>query len=423
MKAAYSYTNNDLHYGSGGMHHKNISNYLTSTTAEGALLFFVAVAGSVGNLTAMVVTLTCPIFRQMSSAFIFHHCLLDAIKSCFCIPFGYSLLQNREIPHCDFIGASYILLMTVSAYNLLGLLVNEEYQCSSKQHYHKNDDACCIAFGVIIIWFTTILLHLGVVFLPGKSEFSKDVGNCVYRYGVTKNYVIHALWVILVTGALTVAILSFVNFYRKLQSNVHIHKWTLLHKSLSSLSPNYIHSDQHEEVHYDFDDLSSQKAIELSRQYLRRIVIMLCMVVSFIVCWYPLFILTLTDLHYKQPPYIYRRLMILAWTHPMTTPIFFGIIYHNTSKGHRVTKDVYTNAMPMTASRCGEDIRQEIAQTTALGFHNDHFLPVLNHAGVRPSQGQSTSVPHSPEYNDATNHIETIINYSAEDGRYQTLIM
>ncbi|CAG5130100.1 unnamed protein product [Candidula unifasciata] len=430
MKAAYTYTINDLPYSSGGIPNRNSSNHLSSTTAEGALLFFVAVAGSVGNLTAMVVTLTCPTFRQMSTAFIFHHCLLDAIKSCFCIPFGYSLLQSREIPYCDVIGASYILLMTVSAYNLLGLLVNEEYQCSfAKQPFHKNDDACCIAFGVIIVWFTTVLLHLGVIFLPGKSEFSKDIGNCVYRYGVTKNYVIHVLWVILVSGALFFAILNFLNFFRKLQSGLHSNKWTFLHKSLSSLSRSYIHNDQNEEVHYEFDNRSSQKAIQLSRQYLKRIIIMLCMLVSFIICWYPFFILILTDIKYQQPAHIYRRLMMLAWAHPVTTPIFCAIIYHNTNNGRRLTKDVYSNAIPMTVSRSGDALRQEISQTRVLAFRNDNFQPVINHARTHPSQNPNLSQnvivtePSSPELSDATNHIETIINYNVEDGRYQTLIM
>ncbi|CAL1534629.1 unnamed protein product [Lymnaea stagnalis] len=433
MKAAYTLLENNL-YDDSGMLYGNTSNYSLHSTAEGALLFIVAVAGGLGNIFAMTVTLICPTFRQMSSAFLFHHCLLDAVKSGFCIPFGYSLLLGADIPHCDVLGAGYILLMTVSAYNLLALLINEEYQCSfsTRRNYHKNGDGCCIAFGVVIIWFTTVLLHLGVAFLPGSSEYSKDVGNCVYRYGVTKNYVIHALWVILVTGAVIVAAISFFHFYKKLRSSANSRKWTFLHKSLSSLSPNNaMYNDQSEEVHYEFDDLASQKALLQSRRYLRRISIMMGMVVSFVLCWYPLFLLTLFDVHYKQPPHIYRLLMIVAWTHPITTPIFCGIIYYDTAKGEKVTKDVYTNAIPMTTSRSGEAIRQEINNmhraSGGIGFHNENFqfTPQFtpNHVRTTSLRERYDSVSDSIHNDSVAPQCETIINYNSEEGGCQTLIM
>lgn len=431
MDAYTTLHDNDLSHGGSAVPQRNLSNYIPPSTAEGALLFIVALTGGLGNIFIMVVTLFCPTFRQMSSAFLFHHCLLDTIKSGFCIPFGYSLLLDTNIPHCDLLGAGYILLMTVSAYNLLALLVNEEYQCSftSRRNYHKNGDGCCIAFGVVITWFTTVLLHLGVAFLPGNSEYSKDVGNCIYRYGVTKNYVIHALWVILVTAAIVVAGISFFHFFRKLRTSAKSRKWTFLHKSLSSLSPhNALYNDQTEEVHYEFDDLSSQMALKQSRRYLRRIIIMMGMVVSFVVCWYPLFVLTLLDVHYKQPPHFYRLLMILAWAHPITTPIFCGIIYYDTAKGEQVTKDVYTNALPMTTSRSGDAIRQEInhlyeAGGGGIGFHNENFQFMSNHAEESPQHHHVESESESTRCDTLTSHCETIINYNTDEGACQTLIM
>lgn len=431
MKSDSNTFSNDIGDNAGGLApQKNLSNYVPPSAAEGALLFVVALVGGLGNIFVMVVTLVCPTFRHMSSAFLFHHCLLDAIKSGFCIPFGYSLLLSSNIPHCDVLGASYILLMTVSAYNLLALLINEEYQCSfiSGQSYHKHGDGCCIAFGVVIIWFTTVLLHLGVAFLPGSSEFSKDVGNCVYRYGVTKNYVIHALWVILVTAAIVISGVSFLHFFRKLRTGAKSHKWTFLHKSLSSLAPhNAVNNEQNEEVHYEFDDVSSRKAIQQSRRYLRRIVIMMIMVISFVVCWYPLFFLTLLDVHYKQPPHIYRLLMILAWAHPVTTPIFCSIIYYDSAKSEKITKDIYTNAIPMTTSRSGDAIRQEIDHiyrgSGGIGFHNENFQFMPNHAQVSPSHRHIDTESESTYCDTQTSHCETIINYNADEGGCQTLIM
>ena len=54
------------------------------------------------------------------------------------------------------------------------------------------------------------------LFFP--PHYHAQVGNCVYEFDTTKNYVIHILWVILVSGALLVAGVSFVHFYRRLRA-------------------------------------------------------------------------------------------------------------------------------------------------------------------------------------------------------------
>ncbi|KAK3792591.1 hypothetical protein RRG08_009949 [Elysia crispata] len=497
-----------------------------SAVGEGVALIMVALVGGIGNLLTMGVTLACPTFRHMSSAFLFHHCLLDAIKSGLCVPFGLSLLMASHIPHCDVLGAGYILLMTVSAYNLLALVVNEEYQCSfvSQRFQHakhhppnmspghrgtahdgEGGDGCCIAFGVVIIWFTTVLLHLGVAFLPGSSEYSPSVGNCIYRYGITKNYVIHVLWVILVTGAMVVAVSSFLHFFRTLRSGARSRKWTLLHKSLSSLSASYnnilpgngnqewqgrqvgssffaenmeAQMGEGEETLYEFDDLSTQKALQQAKRYLRRVYIMLAMVVSFVICWYPLFLLTLVDVHFRQAPSLYRRLMILAWVQPVTTPIFCALIYLDMARGERTARDVYSTALPMTMSYSGEALRlrQEPnphaeggrvdgdGERRMMGFqnHNFHHFSPHNHVArlslqsmeplpsppplpspVRPphplqrcsaimdSPTSLSSLQHQDSVDSNTrcetltsSQCETIVNYSVDDqGGSHTLIM
>ncbi|GFR95379.1 trace amine-associated receptor 4-like [Elysia marginata] len=495
-----------------------------AAVGEGVALIMVALVGGIGNLLTMGVTLACPTFRHMSSAFLFHHCLLDAIKSALCVPFGLSLLMASHIPHCDVLGAGYILLMTVSAYNLLALVVNEEYQCafvSQRLHQTKHHagntspgqrladgteggDGCCIAFGVVIIWFTTVLLHLGVAFLPGSSEYSPSVGNCIYRYGVTKNYVIHVLWVILVTGAMVVAVSSFLHFFRSLRSGARGHKWKLLHKSLSSLNashnnilPGNGNQEWHsrhtgrtffaenmealmgegEETLYEFDDLSTQKALQQAKRYLRRVYIMLAMVISFVICWYPLFILTLVDVNFQQAPSLYRRLMILAWVQPVTTPIFCMLIYLDMARGERTARDVYSTALPMTMSRSGDALRQDSTlqaeggsrverdgERTMMGFqnHNFHHFYPHNHvarlslqsmeplpspppipspprpppplqrcSAIMDSPTSASSLQHEDSVDSntqcetlASSHCETIINYNADDQRgSHTLIM
>lgn len=226
---------------------RNATVYRDATAQiEGAVLLTVAVVGGLGNLLVFGATAVCSRFRTTACAFLSHHCILDSIKSIFCVPFACALLLDMDIPYCNAFGAAYIFLMTLTAYNLLAIHINEEYQLTDRDGYipglgrgkrhdqaDKNHSFWCISFGIFMIWFTTILIHLGVAFLPSSAEFSYDIGNCVFNYGTPKNYVIHVLWTILVTAALVIAIICFALFFCKLRARMHSQKWTLLHSSIS----------------------------------------------------------------------------------------------------------------------------------------------------------------------------------------------
>lgn len=218
----------------------------TTAQMEGAVLLTVAVVGGLGNLLVFSATAVCSKLRTTACAFLSHHCLLDSVKSIFCIPFACALLLDIDIPYCNAVGAAYIFLMTLTAYNLLAIHINEEYQLTDREgyipgqsqgdcrdHLDKGNSFWCISFGIFMIWFTTVLIHLGVAFLPSSAEFSYDIGNCVFNYGTPKNYVIHVLWTILVTAALVIAIICFAMFFCKLRARMHSEKWTLLHTSIS----------------------------------------------------------------------------------------------------------------------------------------------------------------------------------------------
>lgn len=213
---------------------------------EGAVLMTVAVVGGLGNLIIFIFTTACSRFKTTSCAFLSHHCILDSVKSIYCIPFACALLLDIDIPYCNTLGATYIFLMTLTAYNLLAIHINEEYQLTDRhgyipgenkahRHYRVDDKNSfwCVSFGIFMIWFTTVLLHLGVAFLPSSAEFNYNIGNCVFKYGTRKNYVIHILWTILVTAALVIAIICFTTFFCKLKARMNSEKWTLLHTSIS----------------------------------------------------------------------------------------------------------------------------------------------------------------------------------------------
>lgn len=110
------------------------------------------------------------------------------------------------------------------------------------------------------------------------------------------------------------------------------------------------YSFQLSQLHYEFCDGPDQTASREMRLCLRRVVVMLLMVVSFAVFWYPLFVLTLLDVHYHQSPQAYRACMVLAWAQPITTPVFCGVIYFDIISMERLRAVDYTSAIPMRDS-------------------------------------------------------------------------
>nr|KAG5703292.1 hypothetical protein BaRGS_025534 [Batillaria attramentaria] len=110
---------------------------------------------------------------------------------------------------------------------------------------------------------------------------------------------------------------------------------------------------------------------------------MLLMVVSFLIFWYPLFLLTVLDVHYKQSPQAYRACMVLAWSQPVTTPLFCGIIYFDIISMENLRKADYTKAIPMkdstsfsSASCAHEEVRHKMHSKYRMydmGFTNENF--------------------------------------------------
>lgn len=327
---------------------------------EAGLMFTMAAVGGVGNLGIVMAILCCQKFRSSVTAFLCHHSLLDFLKAIYCVPFGYSLLHGREPNHCNLIGASYIVIVTTSAYNLLGLIVNEEYQLTDYGP-KRQSNYCCVLFGVFMIWFSSVLLNLGVAFIPGNPEYNYDIGNCIFTYGIPNNFVLHVLWMVLMTAAILLAYLCSFILYRKIVRRSRGHKWAYIHRSVSREinSP----SGSTESINNaDSDDDVLQPRRCYAHLHLRRVIIMASLITAFVVFWYPVFILTLADPKYRGPKKLYQALTILAWSQPVITPVFSILILHDIGCIHHMSRDVYVNEIPLHTTN--ETIEQPTGHLT-----------------------------------------------------------
>jgi len=86
-----------------------------------------------------------------------------------------SLLSEDTLSDCPLLSASYIVFVTTSAFNILAVAINEIYHFTNTVMGIHPNNKCCVAFGLSIIWFASIIVNLGVAFLPSNPSFDRPV--------------------------------------------------------------------------------------------------------------------------------------------------------------------------------------------------------------------------------------------------------
>ncbi len=165
------------------------SNMLTLTNftlIEKYILYIITITGILVNILTMIYLLIITAYRIKSSCFLFHHCLICLVLSILCIPYSLNL-SNYSI-RCDYLGNIQVTCVTAKLLNMAAMVASEAYrfedlihQDNSKQnHSHQNHQyfqyqlkqtdkstiSCgCLSFGIIIIWFSSLILHLGNIYI------------------------------------------------------------------------------------------------------------------------------------------------------------------------------------------------------------------------------------------------------------------
>ncbi|CAG2220778.1 unnamed protein product [Mytilus edulis] len=237
----------------------NFSKSLNSTdsirmdTIEGFVVITLGLVCTIGNFSCMVLIVCHRKFRKTTIVILCHHCFLDLVKSLYLFPYGYSLMTSLPAPYCNWIGSSYVFIVTTSAYNMMALVVNQDYE----------------------------------LLLP--------------RY-----------------------------------------KWRKIHESLTDEFEKHLDFN----IEYGETDVSMKAQRKTILSQLRTTRIFMLIVISFIVFWYPLFILTLGDFHFNVTPSVYRILTIIAWSHPITTPILCSLVLRDIEFKGYTLRDISSNLIP-----------------------------------------------------------------------------
>ncbi len=224
---------------------------------------------------------------------------------------------------CSILGGSYIVFVTTSAFNLLALVMNEAYQFYDLMMSIKDSrNCCCVIFGVFTIWFASIIMNLGVTVIPGNPSYDRDLSHCVFVYGVTRNYVLHMLWIVLVSMALGCTIFYIRKLHLDIKSSSYYRMTTLVRATVTIdtnvRTASQRRQSQSKEKHH------VKHVIHVTK---KKLVTIILFVAFFILFWYPLFTLTATDPYMRAPRHVYKVLTMLAWSSPTMTPflLFFMI--------------------------------------------------------------------------------------------------
>ena len=251
-------------------------------------------------------------------------------------------MTSLPAPYCNLIGSSYVFIVTTSAYNMMALVVNQDYELMFTTP-NRPHDSNCVVFGVFIIWFMSFLLNLGISIIPSNTEFNSDIGICLFLYGHSYSYIVHVLWISLVSIAILLSLMFFCRMRRNVKNDINRYKWKQIHESLNEEFQNML--DFNIQDGEPENNVNSRRSTIHSQ--LRTTKILMSIVISFAVFWYPLFLLTLFDFHFNVTPLVYRILTIIALSHPITTPVFCSLILRDIKFKGYTLRDISSNLMPL----------------------------------------------------------------------------
>ena len=295
------------------------------------------------------------------------------------------MMGHQPTMLCSVLGGSYIVFVTTSAFNLLALVMNEAYQFYDLMMSIKDSrNCCCVIFGVFTIWFSSIIMNLGVTVIPGNPSYDRNIGHCVFIYGITRNYVLHMLWIVLVSMALGCTIFYIRKLHLDIKSSSY-YRMTTLVRATVTIDTNVRTASQRRQSQFK-EKHHVKHVIHVTKKKLLMLTLFVAVFISF---WYPLFTLTATDPSMKVTPHVYKILTMLAWSSPTMTPflLFFMIRSGCCCQPEDVPSSILDDTC--TLSRIEEDPSDNLRST-----HSTHSDLGTAHS-VHSSLGTTLESSHS----------------------------
>lgn len=282
----------------------------TALTVESWFAACIAGIGILSNLLLLLTFCFLKNLRRPMNAFLLHQCLLDGIRSAYCIPFSVVNVYRPTI--CSALAGTYIVLVTCASFNLLAIVMNEAYSFSDiTLGVNASQNCCCVWFALVVIWFTAIITNLGVAFMPG----GRSIEQCRFTMGVTNNYVLHVVWLLLETMAILMTV-AFLCQLAKDISKCNYYRLSTLVRATVSIDPS-IRTNSQRRQSVMVDKRNVRDTVKMMTYKLR---VLSAYTALFVVACLPLLTLYAIEPLVDAPRLVYKFLSILAWSQPLITP-------------------------------------------------------------------------------------------------------
>jgi hypothetical protein len=284
---------------------------------EAYFLYFIAITGMILNILVITAIFIRKPLRKMTSGFLIHACFLDFTKAAYCIPIARNLLSQSTPSDCDFFGASFVILVTISVFNMVAMVCTEAYTFGEKNiGGNTKGTVICIIFGIVLVYVGSIILHLGPTLIGGHFEFQPDIGSCSFPYGKQTGYVAYIMWTVITTVAM-LAVFHFIHrLYKEIQINRPNRVSFLVRTSITVM---------------DTASSSTCRLRKIIRDATHRAKIFILNCIVFIVCWYPYFFLIIIDKNFTVSPQVYEAFGFIAWSHATIQPTLYILFDRNLS--------------------------------------------------------------------------------------------
>lgn len=282
---------------------------------EAYYLYFIAISGMLLNIIVVMAIFIRKPLRKMTSGFLVHACFLDFSKSAYCIPIGTNLLSQTKPTDCDFFGATFVILITISVFNMVAMVCTEAYTFGEKNiGGNSKGTAICIMFGVVLVYIGSMILHLGPTLIGGHFEFQPDIGTCSFTFGKQTGYVAHVMWAFITTVAMIAAFHFIRRLYKEIQINRPNRVSFLVRTSITVM---------------DTASSSTCRLRMIIKDATHRAKLFIVNTTLFILCWYPYFLLIIIDKNFKVSPKLYQAFAFIAWSHGAFQPIVYILFDRN----------------------------------------------------------------------------------------------
>ncbi|KAL8610904.1 hypothetical protein ACOMHN_056759 [Nucella lapillus] len=278
---------------------------------EAYYLFFMGAAGIALNLLVILTILVRRTLRKMTSAFLIHACFLNLLKSVYLIPFGVNLLGDVPPEDCSFEGSSYVVIITTSAFNMVAMICAEAYTFGENNVGGKSRGSfCCVLFGVLMVYVSSVVLHLGPTLIGGYFQYNPEIGNCSFKMGEVTGYIANVMWICIVTLSLIAVAHFLCKMYKEIQQNQPNRVSMLVRSSITIMD--------------DAEAKRNSCSIRVMvKEASHRAKIFVITVLAYVISWYPLFLLMLIDVDFKVSPKVYQAFSFIAWTQGSVEPIIY----------------------------------------------------------------------------------------------------